>query len=193
MIKRLYAQPYPIQARIKTIIACNEMPHSKDATDGFFRRLLIVPFNNQFDEETRDVLIDQKLEKELSGIFNKALEGYKRLHLQKRFTISVQSTAIKNEYMEHTDLTRLWLDRVSIDFTENDSDFVSSEMIYQSYVNMCESHGEKPVTLNGFCMRLMVHKKQLKCRQGRKSMGGKKIRGYFKVRIFTGDLDGTTY
>lgn len=72
----------------RLIFACNELPRVKDRSHGFFRRLLIIPFNKTFSGENADKHLEQKLIDESNGIFIWALQGLKRLFDQECFTHS---------------------------------------------------------------------------------------------------------
>ena len=64
----------------KLIFLVNSLPNTADATHGYFRKVMIVPFNRKFSEEERDVDLFDKLKgNELPGILNWALEGLVRL------------------------------------------------------------------------------------------------------------------
>jgi len=75
---------------IKLIILLNKMMDCKDTSDGFIRRLVIIPFNQKYVElregeqrneevEYMDLELEHKLLNELPGIFNFAMEGLTRL------------------------------------------------------------------------------------------------------------------
>lgn len=72
----------------RLIFACNELPRVKDRAHGFFRKLLIVPFNKTFSGTAADKHLEQKLITESDGIFVWALQGLKRLFVQESFTHS---------------------------------------------------------------------------------------------------------
>jgi putative DNA primase/helicase len=66
----------------------NEMPSDVEFNDGFYRRFIPIGFNVTIPEERRDPDLSKKIiEKELSGIFNWALSGLRRLLINKKFTI----------------------------------------------------------------------------------------------------------
>ncbi|MFT5875021.1 MAG: P4 family phage/plasmid primase-like protein [Clostridium sp.] len=65
----------------KILMGINNLLYSKDKSHAFTRRLLIVPFNKSFNSKNDDKFLEEKLEKELPGIFNFAIEGLKRLIL----------------------------------------------------------------------------------------------------------------
>jgi putative DNA primase/helicase len=54
-------------------------PFIEDTSHGMWRRLYIINFPHCFSEKEMDVHLTEKLRSELSGIFNWAIEGYKRL------------------------------------------------------------------------------------------------------------------
>ena len=65
----------------KLIFSANELPKMNDTTEGFIRRLLIIPFNNYFSESKRDGDMLKKLttEEAKSYWFNLAILGWNRL------------------------------------------------------------------------------------------------------------------
>lgn len=60
----------------------NELPDTTDLTNGYFRRMCILPFNRTFNEKERNRNLLNELTNELPGIFNWAMEGLKRLREQ---------------------------------------------------------------------------------------------------------------
>lgn len=57
----------------------NELPHTTDNTYGFFRRIMVVPFNVTIEKGKEDLTLHEKLKAELPGILNWILEGRRRL------------------------------------------------------------------------------------------------------------------
>lgn len=78
-VNRKYREALMVTLHTKLIMLFNELPQTTDSTYGFFRKLIIVPFNRTFTDDEKDVRIFEKMESELSGIFHWALEGLKRL------------------------------------------------------------------------------------------------------------------
>lgn len=142
--KQLYSQPFEFRNRAKMIFLCNDLPRNYDTSDGFFRRLIIVPFNARFNAAAGNVdkKIDQKLEAELPGIFNFALEGYKRLVLNDGFTESQLATQALDEYSYASDNVKSWL-RDEITISGNEEVKTLKESIYESYTAYCEKNGVK--------------------------------------------------
>lgn len=99
-VKRLYAQPYQYENTTKLIMLFNKLPRTSDDTEGFFRRLVMVPFDAQFSTKlgNRDIHIEKKLVDELPGILNWAVKGFDRLEKQGEFTQSERSSDLLEEY-----------------------------------------------------------------------------------------------
>lgn len=103
-VRQIYKKPYVMRNRAKLIFACNELPGSTDTSHGYFRRFLIVPFRATFSDSkgNKDSFIEDKLTRELPGVFNLVLRHYKNLTKNKRFFESASTVAALQEY--HTDV-----------------------------------------------------------------------------------------
>lgn len=144
--KILYSQPFEFRNKAKLIISCNTLPTNRDVTNGFFRRLMIVPFDACFSEDigTADVDIDEKLNDELAGIFNYAVEGYKRLLLQGKFTKPAESTSILDEYSYSSNPIQEWL-KEEIDIIHSDQIRHSKDALYENYQAYCVAAGVRHI------------------------------------------------
>jgi P4 family phage/plasmid primase-like protien len=72
--------------RAKIMMTCNTLPNGTDPTHGYFRKLIIFPFNADFSDSngTRDPTIAERvIESELPGVLNWAIQGYHRLRKNK--------------------------------------------------------------------------------------------------------------
>lgn len=58
--------------------ATNHLPRFHGTDAGIWRRIRLVPFTQRIPEEKQDMLLPQKLEAELPGILNWALDGLSR-------------------------------------------------------------------------------------------------------------------
>lgn len=63
----------------RLVFLVNNLPDSSDVTEGYFRKLVIIPFSRTFKKEERNVNLKEELLKELPGILNWAIIGLKRL------------------------------------------------------------------------------------------------------------------
>jgi len=66
--------------RTVPVLLCNNIPSLADLSHGMRRRLMVIPFDRRFTDEDRDTELFQRIwDKELPGVLNRALKGYKRL------------------------------------------------------------------------------------------------------------------
>lgn len=110
MARKLYKSPFKFLSKAKIVITYNEMPFIKDTSTGMRRRLLIIPFDLDLENNPTKVNtnIHKELATELSGIFNRALAGYIRLKDQKDFTKSKSVEKEVIEVMESSNTFYLW-------------------------------------------------------------------------------------
>lgn len=83
----------------KLVFATNKVPHVKDKTPGWDRRLKIVKFPNSFKNDLR-VAADmrRKMDAETPGIFNWLLEGLSNLMDRGEFIVTESMKQLKQEY-----------------------------------------------------------------------------------------------
>jgi putative DNA primase/helicase len=73
--RKLYEELTEFRPQHKMFLAANHKPIVKEQTEGFWRRIRLIPFMAVFTKERRDKRLAKKLIKELPGILNWALEG----------------------------------------------------------------------------------------------------------------------
>jgi P4 family phage/plasmid primase-like protien len=140
-VKKLYVQDYSFKNKCKLIMACNELPKSSDRSDGLYRRMILVPFDAKFEGKTKDPFIREKLYAELPGIFNFAMQGYRRLlENNYQFTDSHSLTESLDEYKMENDNVFLW---VKDNLSKGDSDtWEWKDDIYNSYKKQMQEDSE---------------------------------------------------
>ena len=69
----------------------NHMPHTRDYSDAFFRRAIVVTFNRVFAPYEQNTGLKARLATELSGILNLALNAYAWVVQNNSFTIPASS------------------------------------------------------------------------------------------------------
>ena len=102
-------EPITIRPVAKVFWAMNDKPDIKDTSDGFWRRLRLIPFYRQFAEHEKDTALSDRLLGELPGILNWALEGLKRLRAKGRFTDAAAVREAVTEYRTEQNDVALWL------------------------------------------------------------------------------------
>lgn len=100
-IARKYKGDLNYKSTCKMIFLLNKLPDTLDNTHGYYRKILIVPFNRIFKEEEMDKNLKEKVLEELSGVLNWAIEGAKRLmNNDYKFTECEAIEKVTNAYKE---------------------------------------------------------------------------------------------
>lgn len=127
-----YQDPIEYTPICKLIFLVNSLPNTSDATHGYFRKIMIVPFNRKFNEEERDVDLFNKLkDNEMPGILNWALKGLMRLR-ENNYKFS-ECKAINNlikEYKEEQNPVLKFIEQ-AIEYDEDER--LSRKEIIEAY------------------------------------------------------------
>ena len=149
----LYKNPFILEDYAKFIFNCNELPKTVEQTDGFFRRFLIIPFDVKIPEYEQDKTLATKIiEKELSGVFNWAMDGLNRLLENGKLTECDSANECLKRFRVESDNIKLFL---------NDNNFVPSvtstmylKDIYSSYKEYCKDNTYKACSNKVFSSRM---------------------------------------
>lgn len=184
----LYANPYTYKTKCKLVFACNEMPQTQDTTYGLTRRLLIVPFKQEFSEKNNNVNynIDEELKTELPGIFNKCIKAYIECKKRRKLTFSKTIEKANQDYIKEIDYTLDWMEK-NIQVHEigngHDESYKSISDIYTSYVDQIEKDGHKPVNKIYFGKKISRHIKNYDDRVRKKKIGGRTERVIIAITV----------
>lgn len=140
---------------VRLIFSANELPGSADLTNGFFRRWLIIPFNNKFGPGgiKADPYIMDKLttDEELSGLLNYALDGLERLEKQGHFSLNESTNNMLEQYKLDIDNVATFVDEHC---TVSPEVKIEQKRLHREYNNWCFKNGYKPITKTKFYSRM---------------------------------------
>lgn len=154
--REVYKSPMKFRPYAKHFLAMNKPPVISDNSYGMWRRIWVLEFNRRFTEKDMDRQLEEKLATELSGIFNWALEGYKKLK-EKKFALNESSSMkiSKKEYQDDMDSVRSFI-KDHFRKTGSADDAVIFKDTYDFYKSYCESEGKKDIqTKNDFKKTLL--------------------------------------
>jgi len=173
IVQRKYAQPFELECYATQIFCANELPQVNDKSDGFSRRIRIVPFNATFKvtDVDYDPFIEDKLlsDHALQYLLKLAIKGLKRVLFNKTFTMSYVGEKEKIDYMKMNNNVLEWLEEEP--HVENES-VGETYIIYQVW---CVKNGCHPVKKLNFSKEIA---KQLHLVSKIKSIDGKSVRIY---------------
>src|SRR3990167_5369436 len=109
-VRAIRGHPFVINPTAKVWWAMNNSPRVEDTSEGFWRKMKVIPFNKSFELRERDKRLRFKLAEELPGIFNWALEGLRRLENDGAFTDSDQIDDATVQYRSESNLAKEFLD-----------------------------------------------------------------------------------
>ena len=148
-MKILYKDAFSSKVFAKFCFATNSLPTTKDLTDAYFRRWVIIEFNECFTGH-EDYNLKEKLMCEIPGIFNWMLKGLKDLKSRGNLPIPVSSDRAVSAYLKETSSVESYIsisERIKIEVGVKES----CQEIYASYIKYCLESGFKcPLTRTHF-------------------------------------------
>ncbi|MCH5690109.1 phage/plasmid primase, P4 family [Niabella sp. W65] len=151
-VRPIYKEPYMMEDYARLAFNCNVLPKEVEQTEGFFRRFLIVEFDETIPEAERDLsLADKIINSELAGIFNWLLEGLNRLLTTGKMTISAAVTSANEKYKKESDNVACWLDDQDI---KPGTDPRPLAELYKIYKDYCHDNGYRPLSNKNLLNRM---------------------------------------
>lgn len=150
-IEKKFQDSYTAEIHSKFILLANDMIQTSDYSDGFYRRLLIVPFNKQYIDLPpgakkvkgkcyRDPDLEKKLLSELPGIFNFALDGLFRLRQNKfSFTTSKACEKALERYKNQHNVVKGFV-KECIKVTGVETDKIKKTETFTMFINYCRKN-----------------------------------------------------
>lgn len=175
LVQRKYAQPFELESYATQIFCANELPQVNDKSDGFGRRIVLVPFNATFKKTDVDYdpFIEDKLmtEESMNYLLKLAIDGLTRVIVNKGFTKSQSGETEKAEYMKLNNNVLEWME------TDPSIEHQSVSDVYMAYQVWTAQNGCNYVKKINFSREI---KKRYNLVSKTKTVDGKSIRVYEK-------------
>jgi len=152
MTSRKYGHPFEFKPQFKLWLTTNNLPRVDDESFGFWRRVIVIPFNAKFEGRTRDDHMKAKLIAELPGILAWAIRGaaiWSKIGLNTPDSLLLRVT----EYREAEDTFEAFL-RERCNKHPNTS--IRANIFYEAYTVWCEENELKPVSNHAFGRKMSV-------------------------------------
>lgn len=183
-----FRDSFQFEPYCRLVFSANLPPRSNDASEGFFDRWLVVPFDARFrgdaKRENSRAQLDAELSQpaELSGLLNRAIEAWHRIRATERLSEHESVQAAARDFRSTTDPFAVWLDR----FTVDDPDAaVPKDTLRAAYGAACAQAGRPTPTDKAFTQALFRHRpNQIERKQ--KTVNGKVRWCYVGIGL-TGD------
>lgn len=174
-VKILFQNASTYRPTCKFILAGNSLPRTRDSSYGYFRRWIIIKFNQCFEGRENLGLIDD-LKAEKDGIFNWMVEGLKRTRGNIKITVPSSSLDTIKEYTEvassvHSfNVDMIEEDFGSTEYPEAGHGRIKGKDLYAKYKIYCFESGLKAISKNVFFIdfeekiKTIVEKDRHKCK-----------------------------
>lgn len=154
-----HGQPFSYANRAKMIFSANNLPPSSDKSNGFMRRMTIIPFLAKFspNDSSYDPMIKDKITTEdaKSYILNIAIKAAQKLIRNKKFTIPDAVTEELNKYEESNNNVLSYLNEVPSIYEMDVS------KTYANYCLYCVRNNTSPYKVNKFIEEILRHRDNL--------------------------------
>ena len=148
-----YGKPIIVEDYAKLIFNCNELPRDVEFTNAFFRRFLIIPFDETIPEEKQDKELATKIiNNELAGVFNWVLGGLERILAQKKFSQCNAADNVLQQYRKEADSVAMFLEDEG--YQPDIEKYIATKELYSQYKQYCVADGFKCASHKTFNNRI---------------------------------------
>ena len=136
----------------RIMLVSNEIPRFLDASGAITNRFMSVKLEKSY-EENPDTTLGARINQELPGIFNWALEGMTRLNETNKFTRPATMTAMQDTMKDLASPLQIFVDEYYT-ITGDDDDVLALKEVSSQYRAWCESEGRNSVNQETLRQRL---------------------------------------
>ncbi len=153
--RRLYGDNFTSDNYARLAFNANTLPSETEMTRGYFRRFLILPFEQVISDEEKDPDLASKIiESELCGVMNWILAGADRLRKTRKFSKCAKSDRCLSKYQEESNTVALYAEESNIE-ADTAGEGVAEKELYQEYrLGYCIPLGHKPCSFKTFKERM---------------------------------------
>lgn len=130
---------HTIRPYARLMVATNHLPPSNDASEGYFRRLIILPFNNLVPANDRDLRLLERLLTETNGIIAWAVRGLYELLERGSFTIPSSSADIARAYRAEVSPIKMFAEECLTDSPDRSG--YRSRDLFMAFRSWCRDRG----------------------------------------------------
>lgn len=153
--RRLYKEAKNYTFFAKHFLAMNNFPEIMDNSLGLKRRVYIIEFPRTFSKDEVDVYLEDKLTKELSGIFNWAIEGLTQIKKNNfQFTQSTEMIDKKDEYLSNSNDV---INFVKDIFPKEANSLIKLKEAYDLFVDDCRKHGQREIMKKNEFKQILIN------------------------------------
>ncbi len=152
-----YGNPFMMTDYAKLIFNVNRMDSANiEHTHGFYRRLLIIPFNVTIPDDEQDRDLHKKILADRAGVLNWIIEGAERVIKNRDIFISGECDGFKKQFLKESDNVAMFESEVIIGEQQYHTYYSKTVTeSYEDYKDYCKGAGHKfPLGRNNFAKRM---------------------------------------
>jgi len=173
--ERKNKDPFFFNPTAKHLFSANQLPEMETDDEAFFRRILLVPFPETIPKDDRDKHLDDKLQSELPGVLNWAIEGLQRLLGNGGFTADRSPARTRETWSKWGDSVSRFYDAA---ITSGDED-VPKAKLFAAYIEYCRQESIPSDTQHAMTRQL----KQEGLEDGRAYVDGQQQRCFHNIAL----------
>lgn len=158
-VERKGERPFTLEPYAKMVFSMNSIPRSYDKSDGFYSRLVFIPFNARFDPKDEDFdpdIADKIMTDEaMSYMLNRAIKGAQRLMKRGGFDQPEAVKAAMKGYQTSNSVVLTWMDDSDLDI--DDLLEIPKDELYSQYSDWSKRGDLKPIGKITFYKELKDH------------------------------------
>ena len=139
---RKYGHPFTYKPQFKLWLTTNNLPKVDDDSYGFWRRIIIIPFDAKFEGDNKDEFLEDKLTEELNGILAWAIDGA-RIWFEQRLSTPNHLLLKVVQYRDSQDEVEAFVQDSCIKDLNLEC---PSAVLYLSYCRWCQENGRSPMS-----------------------------------------------
>ncbi|MEY2341502.1 phage/plasmid primase, P4 family [Acidithiobacillus sp. IBUN Pt1247-S3] len=158
-INRKFKAVTTVRPTAKWVLLGNSAPSVSDQSDGFWRRLQVVDFQQTIPVEERDPFLSRKIIKEeLSGVVFQILHHLSDLLRAGGFVEIPQAMEERMQKMRtETNSLLAWISNCEVQVVSRQEDFQEVVRVYKAYADWCDESNYFPVAVEKFWAQLSMH------------------------------------
>ena len=156
--RQLYGSEFTYTPVGKLVIEANIKPAIYEKTDAAWNRVHVVPFRVTIPKAKQDKDLEDKLQDELPGILNWALDGLREYYRLNGLHPTVTMRTEAAEYQAENDSTKMFFDDCCIAVSQA---VLSHQELYREYKTYCDANGIRPLGIRKFVEAIEPHIKNV--------------------------------
>lgn len=156
-IRGIRKEKQSVKLIAKWIMLGNNEFRVDDFSNGLFRRMIIVKWNNTFDKATTQIkdLAEQIIDNELDLFLDWCIDGLQRLLINKYvFTTCEESEKALFNFKHNADKIRMFTNDCPYEYVEDKSKYTTKEDIYNRFILYAANNGYEKMNTTNFWLRM---------------------------------------